>query len=347
MTVLYIREQGAQVIRKNEQIRVRLKGKVISQAPVRDLDQVVVYGNVQVTTQAAALLARYAVDVIFYSTTGRFRYRLLKDGSKYASLRRSQFRIVDNMRQSLAIAKSVVAGKLENQKRLIDVWSHYDTSSHKHAYRQGIRSIDLLLRQSQRASSIDILRGFEGKAATIYFSLMRQLIPARWGFHQRAYHPPPDPWNATLSFGYSLLLKDVLAAVELVGLDAYVGFFHALEANRPSLALDLMEEFRPLVDDAMLRLLLSGRLPLARYRQRPGNSRPVEIGSDLLPVVIEGYETGLVMHLKPPRSGVSGGRTVIEMQVRQMAELFLARRRDYQPVAIQFRPIPIRSVTIQ
>jgi CRISPR-associated protein Cas1 len=198
----------------------------------------------------------------------------------------------------------------------------------------------MLLRQSQRASSADVLRGFEGKAATIYFSLMRQLIPSRWGFHQRAYHPPPDPWNATLSFGYSLLLKDVLAAVELVGLDAYVGFFHALEANRPSLALDLMEEFRPLVDDAMLRLLFGGHLPLARYRQKPGSARPVEIGSDLLPVVIEGYETALAMHLKSPQSGISGGRSVIEMQVRQMAELFLAKRRLYQPAAIRFQPIP-------
>lgn len=347
MTVLYIREQGAQVVRKNEQIRVRLKDNVLTQTPVRKLDQIIVYGNVQVTTQAAALLVRHAVDVVFYSSTGRFRFRLLKDGSRYASLRRAQFRLVEDPQHSLTIAKAIVAGKLENQRRLLEIWARFDSRSHRNMYRKGQASIENMSRQGRHAPTVDILRGFEGKAANSYFALMRRLVPSRWGFQQRAYHPPPDPWNATLSFGYSLLLKDVLAAIELVGLDAYVGFFHALEANRPSLALDLMEEFRPLVDDAMLRLLLAGRLLLSRYRRRPGSTRPVEIGAELLPVVIEGYEAALSKHLKSLQSGTLRGRAVIEAQVRQIAVLIVEQRHLYRPVVIDFQPLPPARKQVQ
>ena len=342
MTVLYIREQGAQITRKHEQIRVRHKDKIISQTPVRELDQVIIYGNVQISTQAAALLTLHSVDVLFYSTTGRFRYRLQRGGSRYARLRQTQLRVADDTARSLDIARSVVAGKLKNQMRLMDIWAAGVKPSKRHLVRQARQNLNNILRQCSHAGTADQLRGYEGGAATLYFTAMRRLIPSSWGFQQRAYYPPPDPWNAVLSFGYSLLMKDVLAAIELIGLDPYVGFFHALEANRPSLALDLMEPLRPMVDDAMLRLMLSGKLPLSSFRIRPDARRPVELGKKLLPIVIEGYETAL-KNLQSGQSGVTPGRSVLTSQVRQFASVLLDKRNRYKPVELKFKPFPKSS----
>jgi len=128
--------------------------------------------------------------------------------------------------------------------------------------------MDAMTGRVQSARNLDELRGLEGQGAKEYFSLFRRLLrpPSEggtWGFERRAYYPPTDPVNALLSFTYSLLLRDIVTACELIGLDPYLGFFHAIDYGRPSMALDLMEEFRPIVADSVVleaanRLTLEG-----------------------------------------------------------------------------------------
>lgn len=332
MTTLYVREQGAHVAREGERIRVMRGQDTLHEAAARDLEQVVIYGNVQVTTQAAALLVQHDVDVIYYSSHGRFRFRLLQSGSRYARLRQVQLRLSDDPAATLVMAQAVVRGKLENQARLLQ-----GLAEGKPALQRALPGIRQMTAGSAQSRTLDELRGFEGKGAAFYFEAMKTLIPPAWGFHGRAYYPPPDPWNATLSFGYSLLLKDVGAAVQMVGLDPYVGFFHALEANRPSLLLDLMEEFRPLVDGVCLGLLAQAKLPLAEYRQRTGEERPVEMGPALLPVLIEAYEQRLEEKERYVLSGEQTAlRRCLELQVRQMAALVLGQARSYRPLVLSF-----------
>ncbi len=337
MTVLYVREQGARIAREGERIRVVRGQEMLHEAAARDLEQVVIYGNVQVTTQAATLLVQHDVDVIFYSSHGRFRFRLLQGGSRYARLRQAQLRLSDDPTATLALAKAVVQGKLENQGHLMEALAEGTGAMAGLAPRRALPGIRQMVLESQRARTLDELRGFEGKGAAFYFEAMKTLTPPAWGFHGRAYYPPPDPWNATLSFGYSLLLKDVGAVVQRVGLDPYVGFFHALEANRPSLLLDLMEEFRPLVDDVCLRLLAQGKLPLAEYRQRPSEERPVEMGPALLPVLIEAYEGRLEQQVRYVLTGEQTAlRRCLELQARQMAGVILGQRPRYQAMPLVF-----------
>lgn len=336
MTTLYVREQGARVCRDGERVRVMHGQETLHEAIARDLDQVVIYGNVQVTTQAATLLVQHDVDVVFYSQHGRYKFRFQDSGARYARLRQAQLRLADKPERVLAIAHSIVRGKLENQQRLL------------HALAEGATAPAALLRRAQtgvqqmaaasaRAQTPDELRGFEGKGAAFYFEAMQALVPPAWGFHGRAYYPPPDPWNATLSFGYSLLLKDVNAVVQRVGLDPYVGFFHALEANRPSLVLDLMEEYRPLVDDICLRLLANGKLPLASYRRQVGEDRPVEMGPNLLPVLIQAYEQRLEQNMRYVLTGEQTSiRRCLGLQARQMASLILDQARVYRPLPLTF-----------
>lgn len=336
MTTLYVREQGARVCRDGERVRVMHGQETLHEAIARDLDQVVIYGNVQVTTQAATLLVQHDVDVVFYSQHGRYKFRFQDSGARYARLRQAQLRLADKPERVLAIAHSIVRGKLENQQRLL------------HALAEGATAPAALLRRAQtgvqqmaaasaRAQTPDELRGFEGKGAAFYFEAMQALVPPAWGFHGRAYYPPPDPWNATLSFGYSLLLKDVNAVVQRVGLDPYVGFFHALEPNRPSLVLDLMEEYRPLVDDVCLRLLAQGKLALANYRRQAGEDRPVEMGPTLLPVLIQAYEQRLEQSTRyAPTGEQTSMRRCLGLQARQMASLILDQVRVYRPMPLSF-----------
>lgn len=339
MTTLYVREQGAHIRRKNETVRVMLKSETLQESPVRDLDQVIVYGNVQMTTQAAALLVHHDVDVVFYSQAGRFRYRLQQSGARYARLRQVQLRMADEAPRSLSLAKSIVRGKLANQERLVQTLAQRDkTLTSNEVFLRAQRGIHLMAQHCGGAGSSDALRGFEGKAAVFYFDVMKTRVPKAWGFRKREYYPPPDPWNATLSFSYSLLLKDVIAVVQLVGLDPYVGFFHALEANRPSLALDLMEEYRPLVDDVDLQLLASGKLPLERYRRNANGRRPVEIGPELLPVVIGAYEDRLEQTIRSAATGEHiTVRRSLELQARQLAQVILGKRKIYLPIRLSFR----------
>ncbi|HEY67686.1 MAG TPA: CRISPR-associated endonuclease Cas1, partial [Thermoflexia bacterium] len=256
MPTLYLREQGAVLRKVGERLVVTKGEEVLEDVPIIHVDQVVVMGNVQLTTPAVALLLRKEVDVVFLSSRGRFRGRLVTTGSKFARLRHAQLRMLDEEKAVLAVARELVAAKLINQAHLLE----------RLGARRAAREIERDVRKARRASSLDGLRGHEGAAGARYFAALRRLIPSEWGFVKRTYHPPPDPVNALLSLGYTLLLKDAVAAAQLVGLDPYLGFFHALDYGRPSLALDLIEPFRPLVDGLVLGWIVERKVSPRDFR---------------------------------------------------------------------------------
>lgn len=346
MTVLYVKDQGAVVRRDVEQIRVtRPKDRqrqeaLLAKISVRELEQVVLWGNVQLTTQAAALLLQNEVDVVFLSLYGSYRGRLSRDGSKFARLRHQQLALTGDEQRSLGIAKQIVQAKLVNQRNLLQR-THQRAAADaggavgsEAAARLGhaAEGIDRMRRASADAANADALRGFEGKAAAYYFSAIKPLLDPKWSFDGRAYYPPPDPFNAVLSFGYSLLLKDVTAAIHLVGLDPYLGCFHALEYGRPSLTLDLMEEFRPLVvDQAVLDLVLDGKLTPGEFTYTGRPERPVELGHNKAPVVIQAYEKRLDVVVAHAESGANQRlRRCLELQARVFARVVTGQRTDYR-----------------
>jgi len=340
MTVLHVREQGATVRRDGERIRVTApeketrKARVVTQTPVREIEQVIVYGNVQVTTQAVALLLQHEVDLVFLSLFGSFRGRAARSGSKFARLRHAQLRLSGAERTALPVAKAIVRAKLANQRNtLTAMGTEPDLSPQTaRALAAATRAIDAMRRKCARARSTDSLRGFEGNAGRAYFGALRTLLAPAWMFEGRKYYPPPDPFNALLSFGYALLQKDCTATLHLVGLDPFLGCFHAMEDGRPSLTLDMMEEFRPLaVDRVMLTLAHTGRItPDAfTYTNRP--DRPVELGSDLIPLVIAAYEEQMsrtILHKPSGRKETL--RRALELQARIFARVVTGERRTHE-----------------
>ena len=338
MATVYIREQGAVVRKKGERIVVTKDGRELMDIPLIHLDQLAIIGNVQLTTPAVALLLQNEVDVVFFSRYGKFRGRIVHTGSKFAQLRHAQLQKMTDEESALRIARAVVAGKLSNQRTVLQRQIRDMPSSHQKRWiEEALGGMKALIHKAESAASLDSLRGYEGKAGAFYFEAFRVLLTEDWGFRGRIYHPPPDPVNALLSFGYSLLLKDILAAVQLVGLDPYLGFFHAIEYGKPSLALDVMEEFRPIiVDGLVLYLLNNGIFTRTDFVWSGEKERPVRLSDKAMEEFIRRYEERINIRVFHP--GVrqkTTYRRCFELQVRQLARVILGKVNRYRPMRIK------------
>lgn len=331
MAPIYVREQGAVVQRRGERLVVTHEKKQLLDLPLIHVDQVVLFGNVQLTSQAAAMLLAAEIDVVYLSQHGKFRGRLMHTGSKFARLRHLQLQKMSEAAVTLAIARQEVAGKLHNQRAMLQ--AHLDQASQVLPVQRAAGSIGQMLEQAKNARSLDSLRGFEGKAGADYWGAFRLLLAVDLGFKGREYYPPPDPVNGLLSFGYSLLLKDVTAAVQLVGLDPYLGFFHTIDYGRPSLALDMMEEFRPvLVDPAALAVVNQGQIAAADFERTGNPQQPVRLSEAVTNRLIQQYEQRLIAAVDhPDAGGQTTLRRVIELQVRRLAKVILGESKGYQP----------------
>lgn len=335
---MYVKEQGARVMRDGERIAVGHKGKRLQEMPVMHLDQLVLLGNVQLTTQAAALLLEKRVDVVFLSSYWKFRGRLVHTGSKHARLRHAQMERMSQKATALPIAQTVVGAKIHNQRVLLQ--RQAGNLPGNRARDRIRRSLDIMKRAEKAAAgdqSLESLRGHEGSAGAAYFAAIGALLAPEWGFKGRNYHPPLDPFNALLSFGYTLLLKDVTAAVQLVGLDPYLGFLHVIHYGRPALCLDLMEEFRPVLVDAMVLDLVNRRMLRPDDFKRTKNPRrPVELGPAGCLLVMEQYERRLYTKVQHVAAhGETAYRRVLELQARQLAKVILDKAKRYQPFLIR------------
>ena len=221
-------------------------------------------------------------------------------------------------------------------------------------YGTALSGLHEMLVGAANAGDADSLRGYEGKAAAWYWPAFKLVLDNPMGFDKRIYFPSPDPINALLSFGYALLQKDITAAVQLVGLDPYLGFFHTVQYGRPSLALDLMEEFRPvIVDRLVLRLVNWGairerdfvagpgdratpeREPLRPLAGRPptrAQSRPISLTDAAVKRVIQAYEEVVNTPVLHPRLNErTPFRRCMTVQVQQLARVLKGEEPDYEP----------------
>ncbi|MCI0549490.1 MAG: CRISPR-associated endonuclease Cas1, partial [Anaerolineae bacterium] len=253
MSTLYLSQPGAQLHKEHDRLLVKRGDEVLEAVPLIKVDQVVLMGRgVSITTSALHALTRKGADIVYLSGAGRYVSRVIGPEHKNGRLRHQQSLLASDPHFALQTAQNIVHGKIVNQRALVQ--RHAERASWAE---RALSAMDDMARRATSSQDLDQLRGMEGQAAREYFGLMRRLLrpPAEggsWHFEQRAYYPPTDPVNALLSFTYSLVLRDMTTACELIGLDPYLGFFHAIDYGRPSMALDLMEEFRPIVADSIV-----------------------------------------------------------------------------------------------
>jgi CRISPR-associated protein Cas1 len=193
-----------------------------------------------------------------------------------------------------------------------------------------VTQIDTALTGLTSATTIDIVRGYEGAAAAAYFGAWRQSLPATWNFSGRAFYPPPDPVNALLSFGYTLALNDVLTAVQITGMDPYLGIFHVIEAGRPSLALDILEEFRPLVVDRLvLDLLSTSAISRERFERPPQRPEAIYLDQAGRALFVDRYEALLQRKETLPSGEQTLLRRILLLQTQSVARVMRGEQEQY------------------
>lgn len=325
MPTLYVQEQGTMVRKRDNQVLITKEGQTISEVPLAKVDQVVLMGRgVQLSTALLIDLLERGIPVTLTNQHGSRHYATLTAGpSRFGDLRTSQMQYVNTPARALALAKEIVRAKLMNQRHLLAAtgWTAATTA---------VVQIDAALTAAANAANVDILRGHEGAAAAAYFGAWRVSLPPAWGFGGRAFYPPPDPINAMLSFGYTLALHDVITAVQITGLDPYLGTFHVIEAGRPSLALDLLEEFRPLIVDRLVLDLIRtnalGREHFSRPQERPDAVYLDDAGRTLL---VQRYEAALQAKMRLPTGEQTPMRRVILLQAQAAARVLRGEQERY------------------
>jgi CRISP-associated protein Cas1 len=277
LNTLYVQTSGAYLHLDHETLKVEIDKELRLQVPLHHLGSLVLFGEVMVSP---GLLGRCAQDgrpVTWLSRSGRFLGRLEGPVSGNVLLRRAQHQALDSPHRTLEVARNLVAGKLKNQRQVIlrSARETDDPEDHKLLSHTAHLLGEILL-QLPAVTDLDILRGMEGDAARHYFAGFSYMILAdreTFAISGRTRRPPLDPTNAGLSFLYALLLNDCVAGAQGVGLDPQMGFLHALRPGRPSLGLDLMEEFRPILADRLALTLINRRqLTADDFERRVGGA---------------------------------------------------------------------------
>ncbi|MDO5853437.1 MAG: type I-C CRISPR-associated endonuclease Cas1c [Thermoplasmata archaeon] len=259
LNTLYVTSPDSYVRRDGTNIVVDVAGKEAGRVPIHNIQQVVCFGNSGGSPSAMRLCAENGVTMTFMRPNGRFLASVNGETRGNVLLRREQYRIADDPRRALAISSNMVRGKIVNCRAVLRKgMSNHPDRVDADAMAVAIGRLSDSISQAASAESASELRGIEGDAAKVYFGALNSLIlqnRAAFFMHERTRRPPRDRFNALLSFLYSMLTNDVRSALEASGLDPYVGFLHTDRPGRPSLALDVMEEMRPVADRLALRLV--------------------------------------------------------------------------------------------
>lgn len=328
-TVVYVDKPGSLIRSRGDRLVVEHQGETVFRLNFKRVRQVVCVGRVGVTTPFLQRVLRDGIEVAFLDEHGAPGGRLVSLAHSDPTARRAQYRAADNESFSRDIAGAFIAGKIANMRVGL--------------LRAGRRVPDPVVTSAAEtlaitrlvlgdAASYEELLGHEGMASREYFRAWRQVTGEDWGFTSRQRRPPPDPVNAMLSFGYAMLAQEAVAALEMAGLDAAVGFLHRARRGRPSLALDLMEEFRPVIVDAVvLRCLTTGIVRFEEFETAPGTG--CRMNARARQAFLAAYERRMltVFTHEPDRRRVSY-RVGLGLQARALARAILDPGRPYQPV---------------
>lgn len=265
LNTLYVTTQGAYLSRESQTIHVQAEQQTLTRVPIQQLASVVCLGNVAFSSGFLELCAENGVCVSCLSEHGRFQARMEGPVRGNVLLRRQQYRAADDPRMASALVAAILAAKIANARAVLlrAAREHTDAEARSVLADAATHLASTLRAVDSKADlSVDLLRGFEGDSARAYFSAFNALILAQsdeFQFKQRSRRPPLDKINALLSFAYTLLTHECVGALESVGLDPSVGFLHTDRPGRPSLALDLAEEFRATLADRLVLSLINRR----------------------------------------------------------------------------------------
>ncbi|HEX6563902.1 MAG TPA: CRISPR-associated endonuclease Cas1 [Chthoniobacterales bacterium] len=328
---LYLNSPGLNVGRKGEVLEIRDKKTVLQEVRIRDINHIGVFGNIQISTQVVQELCEQEVPITYFSGGGRFYGITHGLGLTNVFTRIAQFQAASDERYRLALARYFVAGKIRNQRTML-------MRNHEEPPAPLLNRLREAVNDALLAQSLDQLLGIEGAAAANYFGAFCGMLKPEpstdpqftFDFRARNRRPPRDPVNALLSLGYSLLAKDCAIAAASVGFDPYVGLYHQPRFGRPALALDIMEEFRPLIADSVAVTLINNRMLDESHFVRAGNAANLtDRGRKIFFEAYESRLTSVVTH--PVFEYKVAYRRAIELQFRLLARVLVGEIAVYRP----------------
>lgn len=307
LNTLYVSTEGAWLRKDGSTIVMEVERQERVRLPVHMLESLVCIGRVSVSPQLLGFCSEQGISICYLTPYGRFLARVEGPVSGNVLLRREQYRRSDDPLACAAIVRNVLAGKVHNQRAVLARgWrDHGERLGDRAAFQHALKRLKRIPQRFLQENSVDILRGLEGEAAQAYFGVFDQLIRAdspvlRFGGRNR--RPPRDAFNALLSFLYTLLTHDCRSALETVGLDPAVGFLHRDRPGRPSLALDMAEEFRPLLGERLALSLINRRQLNERDFQVFDNGA-VQLKDDARKTVLVAYQERKREQLQHPFLG--------------------------------------------
>lgn len=351
MGTLYVNEQYSVIKQEGEALVVDIPADTAQgrerrkvRVPLITVNHVVLFGEITLTASAVGVLLERRVPIQYLTKHGRSQGCLLPDPSKNAALRVAQHQAFNDPRRRFAYARLFVAGKLRNLRTVLLRYErkHADGQAAESAGRikAALQTLARLPQPVQvnpddRMHGLGAVFGCEGQGSSAYFDAFGGLLAEPWRFNGRVRRPPRDPVNALLSFGYVILASQVTAAISTVGLDPYIGLLHSPGFGKPALALDLMEEFRPLVvDPVVVTSLNTGMWSPTDFHVETGGS--VRLADAARKQFLHKLEERLNSTIQHPYFGYQTTyRRCLELQARLLAKTLLGEIPQYQPFIVR------------
>lgn len=325
MAILYITQPDAVIEKTYEALTVSLKQEDGSwfkkMVPIQTIEAIVLMGNPRITGDALTYVLELGIPVHYLSSIGRYLGSALPKQSRNGQLRLAQYETYCDTSKRLQLVKSIITAKIHNQHAVL--------------YRHHQRENPLKQRKAavKTQSTLDQLRGIEGSAARAYFECWTKMFKEPWKFTGRNRRPPTDPINSLLSFAYGLLRIQVTAAIQIAGLDPYIGYLHEVTRGQPALVLDLMEEFRPLVaDNVVLSVINNREIQQEDFNESLGAYR---LSDKARKTFLEAFERKMTDHFTHPMFEYRCSyRRAIQLQARLLAR-HLQEGVSYQPLVLR------------
>ncbi len=339
LNTLYVTLPDSYLRLDNDTLRIQVGDETKLRVPLHHLQAVVCFGHVNLSAPLMHRLAEEAIALVLLDANGRFKARLEGAVSGNVLLRQAQHRAVDNASFTLEAARAVVAGKLKNQRQvLLRGAREAKAADEEELLTRAAQDLAASVRALPQATALDVLRGVEGEAARTYFAainlIVRPDLRGDFSMDGRSRRPPRDRMNALLSFLYAMWMNDCRSACEAAGLDPQLGFLHAVRPGRAALALDLIEEFRPLADRLALTLVNRGQLRAGDFELRDGGA--VNLVADARKAVVVAYQERKQELLTHPLLAESLPLGVVPLvQARLLARHVRGETPGYLPFAVK------------
>lgn len=326
MQTIYVTDSGLQLKKRSNRIAVKKNGKIIEEFQTIDLKRVLIFGNSHLTADLMRYLAGKGIEVAYLSSHGRFKFRVVPETSKNIYLRIAQHERYRDKSFRVHISKTLVKAKLRNQRSFLLRYQRNKPDVNLQKYIHTIKSCIL---KTDNKKTVEEIMGLEGAGARGYFEAYGKLLLGGFQFARREYHPPPDPVNALLSFGYMLLFNELSSLLEACGFDIFIGFLHSASYGRASLANDLMEELRsPIIDRLVIYLTNKGVVKLSQFSSNKKGIMMDDVARKTFLANYEKFMTATFLDVKTKKR--KNYREIILERVKEMEQTVLTKK-DYMP----------------